>query len=87
MLKSLSLNNLILVESAELLFGPHFNAITGETGSGKTALLEAIYLCLGARADASLIRKGCERAFAEVTFAIDHLPKVTALLIHRESSP
>ncbi len=80
MIKHLSLNNLVLVESSELTLGCQFNAITGETGAGKTALIEAIELALGARADSSLIRKGCDRAFVEVSFDISHLAKVLELL-------
>lgn len=80
MIKYLSLNNLVLVESTQIALGEHFNAITGETGAGKTALIEAIELALGARADSSMIRKGCERAFVEVSFDIQNLPPVHALL-------
>ncbi|MES2121173.1 MAG: DNA repair protein RecN [Chlamydiota bacterium] len=80
MIKYLSLNNLVLVESSQLSLGNQFNAITGETGAGKTALIEAIELALGSRADSSMIRKGCDRAFVEVSFDITHLPRVHELL-------
>jgi DNA repair protein RecN (Recombination protein N) len=74
MIKSLILNNLVLVESCEIHFGPSFNVITGETGAGKTALIEAIGLALGERADSSLIRKGCDRAYVEVVFDVETSP-------------
>ncbi len=80
MIKYLILNNLVLVDSCEIHFGSSFNVITGETGAGKTALIEAIGLVLGDRADSSLIRKGCERAFVEIACDIDSLPNVKAIL-------
>lgn len=69
MIKKLFLKNFVLVQHAEITFSPHFNVITGETGAGKTAIIEAISLCLGARADTSLIRQGCERALVEGSFS------------------
>ena len=80
MIKHLILNNLVLVDSCEIHFGPSFNAVTGETGAGKTALIEAIGLALGDRADSGLIRKGCERAFVEIAFDIETLPHIKETL-------
>lgn len=80
MIKHLALSNLVLVDSCEIPFAPAFNAVTGETGAGKTALIEAIGLALGDRADSSLIRKGCDKAYVEVAFDIDPLPHVKHLL-------
>ena len=80
MIKHLVLSNLVLVDSCEIQFGPSFNAVTGETGAGKTALIEAIGLALGERADSSLLRKGCDKAFVEVSFDIDSLSHVKILL-------
>ena len=80
MIKHLILNNLVLVESCEIHFAPHFNVVTGETGAGKTALIEAIALTLGGRADSSLIRKGCDRAFVEVCFDIQTLSHLKEIL-------
>lgn len=71
MLKKLRLHNIILVEDAHIDFSPKLNVITGETGSGKSAILEALRLLLGERSDASIIRNGSEKAFVEGTF--DHL--------------
>lgn len=70
MIKHLILNNLILVESCEVHFSPSFNVVTGETGAGKTALIEAVSLALGSRADSGLVRKGFDRAFIEIAFEI-----------------
>ncbi len=65
MLNWLSVRNLAVVESAELELAPGFNAITGETGAGKSVVMGALGLLLGARADKSVIRTGsthCELA-------------------------
>ncbi|MBY0529866.1 MAG: DNA repair protein RecN [Rhabdochlamydiaceae bacterium] len=80
MIKSLHLNNLVLVDSCELEFQSNFTALTGETGAGKTALTEAIHLALGARADTSLIRTGADKASVEISFSIRDVPKAQALL-------
>lgn len=66
MLKSLKISNLILIEKAEVPFGPGLNILTGETGSGKSAILAAIKLISGERAEAGLIREGADFAIIEV---------------------
>ncbi len=65
MIHKLSIQNLILVEKAHIEFGEGLNIITGETGSGKSALLTAIRLLLGARADIQQIRQGASLAVVE----------------------
>jgi DNA repair protein RecN (Recombination protein N) len=80
MIKHLILNNLVLVDSCEIHFGPAFNAVTGETGAGKTALIEAIGLALGERADTSLVRKGADKAYVEICFDIGQLPHIREML-------
>jgi DNA repair protein RecN (Recombination protein N) len=65
MLSSLRITNLAIVEDLALEFKPGFSALTGETGSGKSLLVEALALLLGARADADTVRAGCERAMVE----------------------
>lgn len=71
MIERLSIRNLILIEEVEISFGPGLNIITGETGSGKSAILSAIRLILGGRADVSLIRKGTELAVVEALVRIN----------------
>jgi DNA repair protein RecN (Recombination protein N) len=80
MLRQLSINNVVLVERLALEFEPGLGVLTGETGAGKSILLDALGLALGARADAGLVRAGEETA--SVTAEID-LPRghaVEALL-------
>ena len=62
MLRQLSINNIVLVERLELEFEPGLGVLTGETGAGKSILLDALGLALGARADAGLVRSGEETA-------------------------
>ena len=62
MLIELSIRNLGVIESLDLVLGPGMTALTGETGAGKTMVVEAIELLLGGRADAVLVRPGAEEA-------------------------
>ncbi|MBI5272876.1 MAG: hypothetical protein HY861_02710 [Chlamydiia bacterium] len=65
MLISLRIKDLILIETAELFFGSGLNILTGETGSGKSAILTAIRLIVGERADGEWIRTGAPCALVE----------------------
>jgi DNA repair protein RecN (Recombination protein N) len=65
MLRRLRIENLVLIHEAELRFAPGLNAITGETGAGKTILAQAIGLLLGARGDAALIGPDGDEAYVE----------------------
>ncbi|MBX7065729.1 MAG: AAA family ATPase [Parachlamydiales bacterium] len=67
-MKRLKIQNLILIQSAVLEFGSGLNILTGETGSGKSAVLSAIRLISGERADTSCIRKGSDMAIVEAEF-------------------
>ncbi|MBA3844997.1 MAG: AAA family ATPase, partial [Actinobacteria bacterium] len=68
MLRSLRIANLVLIQEAELELDPGLNAITGETGAGKTILTNAIGLLLGSKGDAGLIGAAGEEAFVEAEF-------------------
>ncbi len=68
MLKYLHIKNLILVEDAEIYFNSGLNILTGETGSGKSAILSGLSLSLGDRADSQFIRRGCEKGSVEAVF-------------------
>src|SRR2546429_3889088 len=64
-LRRLRIENLVLIREAELALAPGLNAITGETGAGKTILAQAIGLLLGARGDAALVGPDGEEAYVE----------------------
>ncbi|HEY9191398.1 MAG TPA: DNA repair protein RecN [Methyloversatilis sp.] len=70
MLERLFIRDFILVDRLELEFGTGFGALTGETGAGKSILVDALGLLLGARADASVVRAGCERAELSAEFSL-----------------
>src|SRR3954462_12306657 len=65
MLRRLRIENLVLIHEAELAFAPGLNAITGETGAGKTILAQAIGLLLGAKGDAGYIGSDGAEAYVE----------------------
>jgi DNA repair protein RecN (Recombination protein N) len=68
MLRELRIENLLLIERAELRFGEGLNAITGETGAGKTVLAHSLDLLLGGRPRSAVVRPGAEEAWVEGTF-------------------
>ncbi len=74
MLTTLSIRDVVLIERLDLTFARGLCALTGETGAGKSILLDALGLALGARADAGLVRAGAERAVVTAGFdlAADH---------------
>lgn len=65
MIASLGIRNIGVISSANLEFGPGFTALTGETGAGKTMVLTALGLLLGARADSSTVRRGSQQLLVE----------------------
>ena len=68
MLRSLRIENFVLIREANLVFGPRLNAVTGETGAGKTILAQAIGLLLGAPGDAGYLGPGATEAYVEADF-------------------
>lgn len=68
MLTNLYISNIVLIEKLNLQFGGGLNIMTGETGAGKSILLDALSLALGARSDTGLIRHGCEMASVTAEF-------------------
>lgn len=74
MLLSLSIRDFVIVNQIELAFKPGFTVLTGETGAGKSILIDALELALGGRADAGQIRHGCERAEIAAQFDIHEIP-------------
>jgi DNA repair protein RecN (Recombination protein N) len=80
MLRALSIRNLAVVEDAVVPFAPGLNVLTGETGAGKSIVVDALLLVTGARAQPDWIRTGAETAVVEATFEIDPAGSVAALL-------
>jgi DNA repair protein RecN (Recombination protein N) len=80
MLKQLRINHIILIETAEIDFAGGFNVLSGETGSGKSAIMNAISLITGERAETSMIRKGAEKGIVEAVFDIKGIQGISTLL-------
>ncbi|MDA0800220.1 MAG: DNA repair protein RecN [Proteobacteria bacterium] len=70
MLQSLTVSNIVLIEQLTLRFAPGLTVLTGETGAGKSILLDALGLALGSRADFGLIRRGHDQAHVSASFAL-----------------
>ncbi len=69
MLIGLQIRDVVLIESLDLSIGPGLTALTGETGAGKSIILDALGLATGARGDAGLVRRGAGQAVATAAFA------------------
>lgn len=80
MLKSLEIKDYALIDHTEIGFGRGLNIITGETGAGKSILIDAMSLLLGERASVEVIRKGAQKAFVEGFFDVELNKKVRSLL-------
>ncbi len=80
MIETLRVEQLALVEAAELDFGPGLNVLTGETGAGKSILLGALGLLVGTRASSDRVRAGASEAVVEAVFRTADLPELEAEL-------
>ena len=83
MLTHLQLRDLVLVDQAELEFSGGLTALTGETGAGKSIVVDALLLIAGGRAGGDIVRQGAERA--EVTASFDALPAAAAAWLDAQS--
>lgn len=84
MLTSLDVRHFAVVEAAEIAFGPGLTVVSGETGAGKSLLVDALLLLGGARADASIVRAGSVRAELAAEFDLANLPLARAWLQREE---
>jgi DNA repair protein RecN (Recombination protein N) len=84
MLKFLSIRDFVIVSTIELDFSAGFTALTGETGAGKSILIDALSLALGERSDGVMVRGGCERAEISAEFDITNLPDLQKWLKEQE---
>lgn len=80
MLSALSIRDIVLIERLDLSFDAGMTVLTGETGAGKSILLDALGLALGGRGDAALVRAGAERGVVTAGFDLDPAHKAFALL-------
>jgi DNA repair protein RecN (Recombination protein N) len=81
MLTRLAIRNIVLIEALDLEFGGGLGVLTGETGAGKSILLDALGLVLGARAESGLLRAGEERASVTASFEFAMLPPAIRTLL------
>jgi len=80
MLAALSIRDIVLIDKLDLEFGPGLFVLTGETGAGKSILLDALSLALGSRGDVSLVRRSAAQGQVTATFELDPSHPVFALL-------
>jgi DNA repair protein RecN (Recombination protein N) len=88
-LTALSIRDVVLIETLDLEFGPGLGVLTGETGAGKSILLDSLGLALGARADSGLVRDGQAQAVVTVSFELPSQHPARSLLAENglESEP
>ncbi len=84
MLKFLSIKNFAIIENVEIDFSAGFNVITGETGSGKSILIDALLLLLGERASLDIIRPPASKAVLEASFETNNNEKIKEILDENE---
>src|SRR5262252_3079347 len=80
MLLGLTARDVVLIDRLDLAFRPGLCVLTGETGAGKSILLDALGLALGRRADAALVRPGAEQAVVSAEFAVTAHHPAAAIL-------
>lgn len=80
MLQLLNINNIALIDNLRVDFDNGLNLLTGETGSGKSIIVDALGLLIGGRFSADLLKSGADRAFVEGLFLVSPNPHLTALL-------
>ncbi|HHH40842.1 MAG TPA: DNA repair protein RecN, partial [Chloroflexi bacterium] len=81
MLVELTIRNFAIIDQLSLEFHPGFNVLTGETGAGKSIIIDAVELLLGGRADSSVVRAGADRALVEGLFRLE--PELQPLIASR----
>ena len=84
MLETLTVKDFAIVAEADIAFGPGMTVVTGETGAGKSLLVDALLLLAGGRADAAQVRHGCERAELTATFDLSDRPDLRDWLANEE---
>ena len=80
MLARLTIKNVALIEGADIVFGPGLNVLSGETGAGKSVILDSVNFVLGAKADRSMIRYGETECMVKAEFFVSERSKAVATL-------
>ena len=80
MLSKLTIKNIALIESAEIEFGEGLNVLSGETGAGKSVILDSVNFVLGAKADRSMIRHGESECMVKAEFFLPETAKAVEIL-------
>lgn len=87
MLKQLRIKNIALIDECTIEFGSGFNVLTGETGAGKSIIIDALNFVLGARADKTLIKSGTDSAYVVGVFDLSDVPNYEQILIDADIEP
>ena len=86
MLSELHIENFAIISQLELKFNRGLNIFTGETGAGKSIIIDAVEAILGSRADATMVRAGAEKALVEASFEIsDEVSQPVRQILEREA--
>ena len=85
MLIHLAVNNFAIVEHLDIELHKGMTTITGETGAGKSIMLDALGLALGDRADSGVVRPGSDKADIQASFDLAHIPEARNWLTQRSS--
>src|SRR4051794_25591238 len=80
MLTDLSITNIAIIDSLRISFGPGLTMLTGETGAGKSIIIDAVGLIMGVRASSDLIRSGADEAVVEALFDVSALSGLRQML-------
>ncbi|MDW7672713.1 MAG: AAA family ATPase, partial [Bacillota bacterium] len=80
MLLELEISDFALIDHLQLTFGPGLTILSGETGAGKSILIDAVSMCLGSRADRELVKSGREKARVQAVFEAPEKPSLLSLL-------
>jgi DNA repair protein RecN (Recombination protein N) len=83
MLSTLTIRNFAIIDRLDIEFGPGLNVLTGETGAGKSIIMDALNVILGGRAGAEMVRGGADRAAVDAVFDITDSPGLQALITER----